>query len=342
MSFHIETRTGKAGERTGAVYVLTNDHVRAEVWPFAGFNCLRWQVRADSGSWGDLFYVAPDWETNPVPTRSGHPVLFPFPNRLKAGRLQTAHQTYRLPLNDSTQANAIHGFAPRVPWRVLDTQAGATEATITGQFRLSVDDPASRDLWPADCILNLTYRLSSSSLQVDAVVENPGPARLPFGIGYHPYFRLPADPDSLVDAWELQSTAATLWPLRDSLPTGEEVPAPPELDFQTRRKIGPLSLDHLYGGLAHVPMRPDGWRAVAQLRSPGRQAALTVEADATFEKLILFTPVHRKAVAIEPYSCITDAAHLQEQVPNTGWRELLPGQQFTASVRYRWSQDDVS
>lgn len=340
MSFRIETRTGQAGERSGTVYTLTDDHVRAEVWPITGFNCLRWQIRTDTGTWGDLLYTAPDWETNPVPTRSGHPVLFPFPNRLKDGLLHTAHKTYRLPLNDSTQANAIHGFAPRVPWRVVHTQAGATEATITGQFRLSVDDPASRELWPTDCILNLTYRLSSSALQVDAVVENPGAEPLPFGFGYHPYFRIPTAPDARVDAMELQSAAATMWPLRESLPTGEETPLPPELDYRTSRAVGPMVFDHLFGGLASVPVRPDGFRTVARLSYPGIRESLTVEADATFEKLILFTPVHRKALAIEPYSCITDAAHLQERIPNTGWRQLLPGQQFPASVRYRWSASD--
>lgn len=342
MSFRIETFVGTAGERTGTVYVLTDGTTRAEVWPFTGFNCLRWQVRTDSGAFADLLYVAPDWETNPVPTRSGHPVLFPFPNRLRDGILTANGQTYRLPLNDSTQANAIHGFAPRVPWRVLATHAGSDAAAITGQFRLSIDDPASRDLWPTDCILNLTYHLSPTALRVDAVVENPGSNPLPFGLGYHPYFRLPTAPDAAVDSFQLQSAATTLWPLSDSLPTGVETALPPELDFRQSRAIGALAFDHLFGGVEVEPVQSDGFRTIARLRSPGATESLAVEADATFGKLILFTPVHRKAVAIEPYSCLTNAARLHEQIPNTGWRELPAGEQFAASVRYRWASDTPS
>ena len=83
--FHITTREAQAGQFSGSVYTLADqaESVRAEVWPFLGMNCLRWQVRNPDGSWGNLLYAAPDWEANPVPTRSGHPVLFPFPNRMK-------------------------------------------------------------------------------------------------------------------------------------------------------------------------------------------------------------------------------------------------------------------
>jgi hypothetical protein len=89
MAFVVKTFEGRAGDRSGKVYELIDDEetVRAEVWPMWGFNCLRWQFRRRDGSWTDLLHVAPDWEANPVPTRSGHPVLFPFPGRLKEGSL---------------------------------------------------------------------------------------------------------------------------------------------------------------------------------------------------------------------------------------------------------------
>jgi aldose 1-epimerase len=48
--------------------------------------------------------------------------------------------------------------------------------------------------------------------------------------------------------------------------------------------------------------------------------------------LVLFTPPHRKAVAIEPYTCASDAAHL----PDGGFRVLAPGEQWAAGVRYEW------
>ena len=177
MAFVVREFAAAAGGRTGTGYELTDDAgtVRAEVWPRWGFNCLRWQVRQPDGRWADILYTAPDWETNPVPTRSGHPILFPFPGRLRDGRLVHEGKTYQLPLNDSTKSHAIHGFTPRNPWRVVGTETTDEFASVTGQFCLKEDLPAALDQWPADFELNITYTLFADRLRVDAVVTNRGP-----------------------------------------------------------------------------------------------------------------------------------------------------------------------
>ena len=206
MGFVVNTTERTAGDRTGPVYELadTASTVRAEVWPTWGFNCLRWQVRR-GGEWSGVLFTAPDWETNPVPTRSGHPILFPFPGRLREGKLPTPGKTYQLPLTDSTKQHAIHGFTPRNPWRVIGSSGGSDSASVTGQFNLRKDLPAALNHWPADFNLNITYRLSPDRLRVEAAVENLGPAPLPFGLGYHPYFRLPGVTDPDVGGHRLQA-----------------------------------------------------------------------------------------------------------------------------------------
>src|SRR5262245_3913397 len=122
MAFEVRISRNQAGDRAGDVYELIADDesVRAEVWPQWGFNCLRWQLRQEDGHWADILYATPDWETNPVPTRSGHPILFPFPGRMRDGRFTHERKEYQLPFNDSTKSHAIHGFTPRNPWRVTD------------------------------------------------------------------------------------------------------------------------------------------------------------------------------------------------------------------------------
>src|SRR5712692_9930408 len=82
---------------------------RAEVWPAAGFNCYLWQV-ARGGRLLDLLYADPDFLTGGRPTRSGIPILFPFPNRIRDGRFTWDGKEFQLPLNDGPQRNAIHGF----------------------------------------------------------------------------------------------------------------------------------------------------------------------------------------------------------------------------------------
>src|SRR5262245_41171988 len=88
------------------VYVLGDDAGNlAEIWPALGFNWFRWRVGGQ-----ELLYADPKILEEKKPTRSGIPILFPFPNRIRAGRFNWAGKEYRLPTTDSTGKNAIHGF----------------------------------------------------------------------------------------------------------------------------------------------------------------------------------------------------------------------------------------
>src|SRR5262249_30311716 len=158
------------------------------------------------------------------------PVLFPFPNRIRDGRFTWAGKEHTLPQNDSAQKNAIHGFACRHAWRVVGHGADADSAWVTGEFQAARDAPDARPLWPADHLIRLTCRLFLGRLALEAVVENPDQAPLPFGLGYHPYLHLPypsggGSPDAPVEA-----PARSYWQLQDGLPTGRVLPVEGERD----------------------------------------------------------------------------------------------------------------
>ena len=326
MAFGITTREAAGG----TVYTLADDAsgTTAEVWPSLGFNCVRWSVRTKSGGTGPVFYTAPDWETNPVPTRSGHPILFPFPNRLKGGHFTFEGKEYQLPLNESSGKHAIHGFTPKSKWRIDGVRAGDDAAEITGEFRISTDRPDVLACWPGDLILTVTYRLTATALEVRCRVRNPGPGNVPFGLGYHPYFCLPSLPDAPVDGMVLQAPARSLWVAVESLATGEKVPTPAAVDFTQPQPVGDAVLDTLYGDLsADTTLR-------ATLSHPRSPESVTVTADAAFRELLLFTPAHRRAVAIEPYTCTSDALNISSRGIDAGVRVLAAGKEFAATVRY--------
>lgn len=342
MAFEVRIGREQAGDRAGDVYELVADDgsVRAEVWPHWGFNCLRWQLRQQDGRWADVLYAAPDWESNPVPTRSGHPILFPFPGRLRDGRLTHDGRTYQLPLNDSTKQHAIHGFTPRNRWRVTEWNGGEDSAFVTGEFTLAKDLPEAVPTWPADFAFTVTYRLSRDRLRVDANVRNLGPGSLPFGLGYHPYFRLPGVSDPDVGGHVLTANVGELWDAENSLPNGRRVPVPAELDFRTPRPIGATQLDHVFAGVTGAP-GPDGLVEVAVLSHPSAWGRVRFLADPAFGSLVLFTPAHRQAVAVEPYSCSADASNLAARGVDSGWRVLPAGGEWAAAVEYWWEPAEV-
>jgi aldose 1-epimerase len=283
-----------------------------------GFNALRFSHAGDA-----VFYTSPEWEANPVPTRSGHPILFPFPNRLRAGRLHFQGVDYQLPLNDSSGPNAIHGFTPRNIWRVIDTSTTESTASITGEFCLSKDLPAASGFWPADARIRVTYWLGDGELTVSADIDAADGRPMPLGLGYHPYFVMPGE----LASWKLWAAGSKVWPAVQNLPTGPMVAVPDGIDFRTARPIADAMLDTVYGALERRPSE-----TVAILESGSR--SITICADESFRELLLFVPPHRQAVAIEPYTCATDAAHLQTQGLDSGWRILGPGESYRSSVKY--------
>jgi aldose 1-epimerase len=343
MAFEVRITNRKAGDRGGEVYELidTAGTVRAEVWPQWGFNCLQWQVRQEDGHWADILFHMPDWESNPVPTRSGQPILFPFPGRLRDGRFTFDGKTYQLPLTDNTKLHSIHGFTPRNRWRVTDHNGDEEFAFVTGEFSRARDLPEALAYWPADFVFSVTYRLYPDKLRVDAHVQNAGAGRLPFGLGYHGYFQLPGANDPDISNYILQANVKEIWEAENNLPTGwrKELPAP--LDFRTARPVGSTAIDNVFTGVTSSETKNSGFFELATLSHPNAMGRLRVVADKSFRELVLFTPVHRHAVAIEPYTCSADAANVWARGIDSGWLVLDPGGEWEGAVEYRWEPREL-
>jgi aldose 1-epimerase len=288
-----------------------------EIWPAQGFNAYRW--RAADGA--ELLFATDKFFQGDRPTRSGIPVLFPFPNRIRDGRYSWAGKTYQLPTDDPSGKNAIHGFAYNAAWRVVDSGANSASAWVTGEFQLSREAPQALSLWPADARLRLTYRLGRDALTIESVVDNPDRITLPFGLGYHPYFAV------WVFGGEnavVQINVQQQWELQENLPTGRVVDLEEAGALAHGKPLSALHLDDLFTGVRE--QEPLG----AVCDSAGR--CLVVSASADFREVVAFTPPHRQAVCLEPYTCTTDALNLQARGMDAGLRVLEPGQKWAGKV----------
>jgi aldose 1-epimerase len=322
MAFRVEQqRRSFPGKPNTTVWVLGDREsgCGVEVAPEMGGNCYRWHI-TEASQPVELLYQDPDVFPGGRPTRSGIPVLFPFPNRIRDGRFTWDGKQYQLPLNDSTAKNAIHGFACRSAWRTTASGCDATSAWLAMEFQASVDAPASRPLWPADHRLALTVLLRQDRLRLTATVTNPDRAALPFGLGYHPYFKLATQEGEAV------APASAFWQLQASLPTGQRLPVDEARDLNHPRPVRQLQLDDVLTQLPPGPVSPDG------LVFRGRCGRVSLWTSLIFRELVAFTPAHRQALCLEPYTCTTDAINLEQQNIDAGWLVLQPGGTHTGVV----------
>jgi aldose 1-epimerase len=335
MSFSISTHSAPGvRELDPTLYTLADDRGNvAEIWPALGFNCLSWRTRLrNSTETLDLLYRDPNLFVGARPTRSGVPVLFPFPNRIRDGRFSYRGRAWSLPINDPAIRNSIHGFACRRPWRVIGSGADSDSAFVTGEFRCSIDDPSSLQSWPADHILRLTIRLKNGSLRFEAEVINPDILPLPFGLGYHPYFALPFAKTSLGDESRIEVPGKSYWELDGNLPSGVLLPVDAARDLNRPRKFAELELDDVLTQLPERAPRVDGLIERAAIASAG--ATLRIFCSPSYREMVVFTPPHRQAFCVEPYTCTTDAINLQPRGLDAGWLELAPGQTWTSVVEF--------
>jgi aldose 1-epimerase len=312
------TRLEQHGEHD--VYVL-EDGVSgnsARVLADYGFNCYSFRCRAGEREF-ELLRSHDHFADQPArASGNGIPILFPFPNRIRAGRFEFGGKEFQLPCNERG-VNAIHGLVIDRRWRGSIPATGA--ASVTGQFQLSRDAPDSAHLWPADFVIEMTYNLKRNQLASHVRITNPDSRPLPWGFGTHPYFRFPLGPQNDGQACSVVAPVIERWELQDLLPTGRRLSISPTVGLDGRRPFSELKFDDVFTGLQFV----DEW---CTCRLVDHDAGITIvfRFDRIFRELVIYTPPDRGAICLEPYTCITDAINLQRRGIDAGLRVLAAGE----------------
>ncbi|MEX2559249.1 MAG: aldose 1-epimerase [Pirellulales bacterium] len=294
----------------------------ARIVPGFGFNCYSFQSMP-SGVPLELLWSDPDiLSGQSKPSHSGIPILFPFAGRLRGSHLMYQRRTYPLGSDDGL-GNAIHGFVLNRPWRVIEN----TPNRAVGEFQASVDEPGLIRRWPSDFRLTVAYEVRAGSLLSQIEVLNPGDGPLPFGLGLHPYFRLPLGPQGRPDDCRLTVPATEYWQLENMLPTGKRLPADGPRGLAHGLRFGEARLDDIFTGLSYA----DGW-CRATMEDPPNGRLLEVVFSEQFRNCVVYNPPHRDTICIEPYTTVPDAFSLASQGVETGLNLLQPGQTFRAQV----------
>lgn len=308
------------------VYVLEDPVARSQAWvaPGLGFNAYRFSVEPDEHEVGIIDPPPTLAELDAHRSRFGLPILFPFPGRVAGGRFSFGGDDYVLEKR-TPQGHAIHGFVLDRPWQVIAWGTGGRDgAVLVGRFE-SRTFPELAGQYPAAFRLEVTYRLRSWTLSVEARAQNVGAGPLPVGYGLHPYLHAPIDHGSSQGGCVIEVPVSRRWELVDLVPTGRLLPL--EEDLPGGVSLEGRRFDDVYTGALRTR---GGSRCV--LSDTGARLAVVVEADRQFREWVVYTPP-RPAVCFEPYTCVPNALNLANQGIDTGLIVLRPGEWRSWRVR---------
>lgn len=287
--------------------------------------------RAIVSPWGAslrrYFLVESDGETDLVWGYSGGSgkkggqgdVLIPFPGRIADGRYVFDGQAYQLERNDKEGPNAIHGFVRALPWTLL--RGGANE--VEYEVRLDEAEYSKRG-YPFSLQVRVAYKLDAEGLSCSFTIQNVGNNPAPVGVGFHPYFTVGT---GLIEEAEARIPAAGYLEFNDRLtPTGRILPAAgTEWDYRRYRPISNRRFNHCYVELE----RDARGYCTASLRNPINGWTIAIVMDQSFSAVVVYTgdaitDAPRRALAIEPMTCASDAFNH----PEWGLKRLVPGDIF--------------
>jgi aldose 1-epimerase len=155
-------------------------------------------------------------------------------------------------------------------------------------------------------------------------------------LGYHPYFHILDTNGGNIGGHILQANVKEVWQTEQNLPTGMRTEVDGEIDFRIPKPLDAIALDHVFTAVQAAPALTSGMVELATLSHPNSCGRLQLLAESAFRDLVLFTPPHRQAIAIEPYTCSADAANIAARDVDSGWRILAPSGRWNALVEYCW------
>ncbi len=301
----------------------------ARIAPGAGFNAFSFAVNHEGARVPVLIEPSSDDVLRGGGFSFGCPILFPFPNRTRDGRYVFGGHEHQLDVNYK-DGNAIHGLVADRPWQVVDTGAGGGQGSwVSGHFD-SEQHPEVLRQYPFPCVLTATWALRDGALHLHAQARNTGDAALPMGFGIHPWFSAPLTPRGRRADCVLTVPARGRWELESEeqlIPTGDILPLEDGFDFSRGAKLGQQFLDDVYTGLIY-----EGNEHVCTLDDNTSGLRLEVRASYVFREYVVYAPLDRDVICLEPYTGTTDFVNLSARGVDAGMVTLQPGEQWQGDI----------
>ena len=242
--------------------------------------------------------------------------LSPFVCRLNQSRFTFADKEYVIEKQKSSpNKHAIHGLIYDKSFEVISETANDKEAAVTMKYEYREDDPGYP--FNYDCIV--TWRLEKNNkLTVITECVNKDEGLIPIQDGWHPYFTL-GDTINNLDL-EFQSLKMVEFNT-ELLPTKKLIDY---TRFTTIEKLGDRFLDNCF------VLDSQECQPLCVLRNADKKIEVQLMPDESYPYLQVYTPPHRKSIAIENLSGAPDGFN-----NNIGVTTLESGQSSLFKTSYK-------
>lgn len=225
-------------------------------------------------------------------------ILFPFANRINKGEYDYEGYHYSLPCNEKSPNNAIHGLVYDKPFILCEMEALENFAEIKIIFE-EMNPIAS---YPFQFRMQLCYKLTKDKLSFKINITNLGSKKLPFTLGWHPYFRSINLSKSYI---KFSSTKKIKCNTNKITVAIEEFNSEMPLCLNNKAFDDAFILDD----------------SSIEFYTPQYDMTLTSSEKENF--LQLYTPDNTNAIAIEPMTGVSDSFNNK-----IGLKELSPGKSY--------------
>ncbi|WP_051274811.1 aldose 1-epimerase [Cellulomonas sp. URHD0024] len=228
-------------------------------------------------------------------------VMAPFCNRVADGRYTFDGVTHDL-LPGAHDRTIYHGLVRTEPFVLVELEQREREATAL--FRCDALATGRATGYPYEVVVEVSYRLTTDTLEMAVTGRNVGDVAAPFAAGWHPYFRLPSR--TVIDGLHLTLPATVAILADEAL-----IPLPGDDAYEERAEVSWKPLGGSVIDAAFGALRPDDDGIIRTvLEDPESGVRLTVSQERGLVHVFTGDTLdrdRRASIAIEPVEVMTDA-----------------------------------